>query len=70
MEKNVGGFDGMIRTLIFVTILCYAILAGTLIAWLWVIPAAILLATAAFSWCPLYALFNWNSNKDEIGTSH
>lgn len=70
MKKNVGGFDGMIRTLIFITILCYAILAGTIAAWVWVIPAAIFFATAAFAWCPLYALFGWNSERDNINRSH
>lgn len=64
MKANVGAIDGWFRILFFIVSLCYAILAGGY-AWLWVIPTAILFATAALMWCPLYEMFGINTNTDK-----
>ena len=67
MNANVGAFDGWFRTLLFVASLCYAILVGGS-SWFFVIPTAILFATAFLMWCPLYEMFGINTNKDRAST--
>lgn len=62
MNTNVGGFDGVFRTLLFVVALCYAIIAGGS-AWLWIIPGAVLFATAIVSTCPIYLMLGLSTNK-------
>lgn len=67
MKANVGDFDGWLRILLFIVAICNAILVGGY-AWLWVIPAAILFATAVLMWCPLFEMFGINMNKDKTST--
>lgn len=62
MKTNIGAFDGAFRTLIFIVSVIYAVMLGQ---WLWVIPAAILFASATLMWCPLYAMLGIHTNKDE-----
>jgi hypothetical protein len=62
MKANVGPFDGWFRSLLFIVSLCYALLVGGA-AWFWVIPTAILFATAILAWCPLYEMIGFSSNK-------
>jgi hypothetical protein len=64
METNVGAFDGFFRTLLFITAVVVAIMTGQ---WWWMIPTAVLFATAALGWCPLYAIIGFNSNTPETG---
>lgn len=64
MKANVGDFDGWLRILLFIVAICYAILAGGY-AWLWVIPATVLFATAVLMWCPLFEMFGINMNKEK-----
>lgn len=63
MQKNIGSFDGAIRIAIFLALLVNAIFAGTLASWLWVIPGAILFATAALNWCLFYEILGINTLK-------
>ncbi len=60
METNVGAFDGYFRALLFVLAVIFAVLTGQ---WVWLIPTGILFITAALSWCPIYAITGFNSNK-------
>lgn len=60
MKPNLGAFDGAFRTLLFVLSVCWAVMGGS---WLWVIPGAILFATAILSWCPVYAMIGIDTHK-------
>lgn len=61
MKTNVGGFDGMFRTLLFVLALCYGVMTGS---WWLAIPTAVLFATAIIKWCPLYDMFGITTEKE------
>lgn len=50
--RNVGLIDRVVRALIGLGLLAWALTGGPLWAWIGVVP----LATAAFSFCPAYAL--------------
>lgn len=65
METNVGAFDGTFRTLLFIIAIIVAVMMDQ---WYWLIPGAILFATAMLGWCPLYAMFG--INKDKTGAQH
>ncbi|MFN8286209.1 MAG: DUF2892 domain-containing protein [Chitinophagales bacterium] len=60
MKPNVGAFDGVFRTLLFIISLTVAILTGQ---WLWVLPGIVFFATAVAFWCPLYTMFGFETNK-------
>lgn len=62
MKKNVGAIDGVIRILIFMIGMIYAILTG---AWYWMVPGTILLVTALVQWCPIYEVLGTGTLKDE-----
>jgi hypothetical protein len=64
METNVGAFDGFFRTLLFIAAVVAAIMTGQ---WWWMIPTAVLFATAVLGWCPIYAIIGFNSNRPEPG---
>jgi len=66
MENNVGPFDGIVRTLIFILTICYGIMTGH---YLWMIPGAILFATAVITWCPINAIIGVG-HHDRQETSH
>jgi hypothetical protein len=61
MKTNVGGFDGILRSLLFVLALCFGVMTGS---WWLTIPTAILFVTAMIKWCPLYDMFDINTNKE------
>jgi hypothetical protein len=61
MKSNVGAIDGFFRSLIFIITVIVAVMTGQ---WYWLIPGAILFATAVLMWCPLYAMFGINDNTD------
>jgi hypothetical protein len=61
MKTNIGGFDGMLRSLLFVLALCFGVMTGS---WWLTIPTAILFVTAMIKWCPLYDMFDINTNKE------
>ncbi len=64
MKTNIGSVDGGIRVLIFIVLIINAVLQGTLTAWLWVIPGAILFASALMAWCFLYEMFGITTSKN------
>jgi hypothetical protein len=61
MKTNIGGFDGMLRSLLFVLALCFGVMTGS---WWLTIPTTILFVTAMIKWCPLYDMFDINTNKE------
>ncbi len=62
MKSNVTGFDGAFRVLLAIVLLCY----GVLFECWWGLLAIIPFATAAFSWCPLYAIFGINNDSKVV----
>jgi len=61
MKANVGTIDKAVRAVLGIALIAWALMGGPVWAWIGVIP----LATAVFSWCPLYMLVGMNtcSNK-------
>ncbi len=59
MKKNVGTTDKVVRVVLGLAIIALGIYYGS---W-WGLLGLILLATAAFSWCGLYALFGISTTK-------
>ena len=59
MKKNIGAFDGVMRIIIAIVIICYAGLKGP---W-WVgFLALIPIVTAAVFYCPLWDIVGVNTN--------
>ena len=52
MTKNIGTIDRLVRAALGIALIVWALAGGPIWAWIGVVP----LATAAFSFCPLYAL--------------
>ena len=52
MTKNIGLIDRVLRALLGIGLIAWALTGGPLWAWIGVVP----LATAAISFCPLYTL--------------
>jgi len=65
MKANVSAFDGFFRALLFIVAVIWAVMTGQ---WFWLIPGAVLFATAVLTWCPVYAIFGITTNK--IETKH
>jgi hypothetical protein len=63
MTRNVGRIDQFVRMVLGLAIFAYAFKDGTLNSmWPVYIPIAlILIATAFFSFCPLYTLLGWST---------
>jgi hypothetical protein len=59
MKPNVSGFDGAMRVILAMLLLCYGVLFESWWGLLGIIP----FATAALSWCPLYTLFGINNDS-------
>lgn len=59
MTKNVGGIDRIVRVVAGAGILAWGIMAQS---W-WGAIGAVLLFTAAVSWCPPYSLLGINTCK-------
>lgn len=57
MKRNVGFADRGIRAVLGLLLIASGLYFDT---WFWA-PGLILLLTAAFRWCPLYALFRANT---------
>lgn len=70
MQKNVGGLDRLVRAVIGIALIYYALsnLPGSDV---WMVPAGIVgfiaLLTALLGWCPAYKLFGINSRKARYG---
>ncbi len=58
MKNNVGGIDRILRAALGLVLVA---LAATGTIGLWGYVGVVLLATAAFSFCPLYTLLGFNT---------
>ena len=61
MEANVGAVDRILRAVVGVALIAWAVLGGPLWAWIGVVP----LATAVFRFCPAYTLFGFSTRPME-----
>ena len=52
MNANVGGIDRVLRILVGIALIAWALLGGPLWAWIGVVP----LATGLLKFCPFYPL--------------
>ncbi|MCM2319041.1 MAG: DUF2892 domain-containing protein [Pseudomonas sp.] len=52
MQTNVGGIDKIIRIVVGIALIVWAIAGGPVWAWVGVLP----LATGLLGWCPAYSL--------------
>ncbi len=60
MKANVGGVDRVIRIVVGLALIAWALLGGgPMWAWIGVVP----LATALINFCPAYALFGMSTCK-------
>ncbi|MBN8441157.1 MAG: DUF2892 domain-containing protein [Thauera sp.] len=57
MNTNVGGIDKILRILVGIALVAWALMGGPVWAWIGVVP----LATGLFGWCPAYTLFGMNT---------
>ena len=57
MKINVGGIDKFLRIAVGLALIAWALVGGTVWAWVGVVP----LATGAIGWCPAYNLFGINT---------
>jgi len=67
MTANTNGMDRVIRVVLGVALVALAWFYMTGLGVLWAtiigIVGVVLLATAAMSWCPLYAMFGISTSK-------
>ena len=57
MKANVGGIDKVVRIVVGIALIAWALLGGPAWAWIGVLP----LATGVVNWCPAYSLFGMNT---------
>ena len=57
MKTNVGQADKIIRIVLGLALIAWALSTGPVWAWIGVVP----LATGLFNFCPLYALLGMNT---------
>jgi len=57
MKANVGTIDKAVRAVLGIALIAWALMGGPAWAWIGVIP----LATAVFSWCPLYMMIGMDT---------
>ncbi len=57
MKTNVGNIDRLLRTLVGVGLIAWALMGGPLWAWVGVVA----LATGVFKFCPAYTLLGMNT---------
>lgn len=57
MQKNVGGIDKLMRILVGIALIAWAVLGGPLWAWVGIVPVT----TGLLGWCPLYPLLKINT---------
>ena len=57
MKANVGGIDKILRIVVGLALIAWAILGGPVWAWIGVVP----LATGFMGWCPAYTLLGINT---------
>ncbi len=52
MKANVGGIDKVLRIVVGLALVAWAVMGGPVWAWIGVVP----LATGLLGWCPAYTL--------------
>ncbi|THF65869.1 DUF2892 domain-containing protein [Pseudothauera nasutitermitis] len=57
MKANVGGIDKILRIVVGIALIAWALLGGPVWAWIGVLP----LATGLMGWCPAYLLIGLNT---------
>jgi hypothetical protein len=57
MKLNVGGVDRILRIIVGLALIAWALMGGPVWAWIGVVP----LATGLFSFCPLYSMIGMNT---------
>lgn len=57
MKINVGGIDKILRIVVGLALIAWALMGGPVWAWVGAVP----LATGAIGWCPAYNLFGMNT---------
>jgi Inner membrane protein YgaP-like, transmembrane domain len=68
MTKNMNALDRALRAFVVAPLLVIAALfvgAGTILGLVLLVLAAVMLATAAVGFCPLYALFHLNTRGQQ-----
>ena len=59
MKTNVGQPDKIVRIILGIALIAWALTGGPVWAWIGVVP----LATGLFSFCPLYSMLGINTCK-------
>ena len=62
MKQNVGSVDKVIRVVLGVALLSLIYFLDGPVRWVG-LAGAVLILTAAISWCPIFAMLGLNSNK-------
>jgi hypothetical protein len=57
MKLNVGGIDRILRIVVGVALIAWAVMGGPVWAWIGIVP----LVTGLFKFCPLYTLLGMNT---------
>ena len=65
MKPNVGGIDKILRIVVGIALIAWALMGGPVWAWVGVVP----LATGLIGWCPPYALLGINTCKTKDSTA-
>ncbi len=53
MKSNVGGIDRILRIVVGLALVAWAVMGGPVWAWIGVVP----IATGSLGWCPAYLPF-------------
>ncbi len=61
MKRNVGSVDRILRIVVGLALITWAVLGGPAWAWIGVLP----LATGVIGWCPAYLPFGIKTCKTE-----
>ena len=64
MKQNVGSIDKVIRVVLGLALLSLIYFLEGPVRWIG-LAGAVLIATAAMSWCPIFAMLGIRSNKDK-----
>ena len=57
MKTNVGGIDKILRIVVGIALVAWAIFGGPVWAWIGVLP----IITGVMGWCPAYTLIGLNT---------
>jgi hypothetical protein len=57
MKANIGGIDRVLRILVGLALIAWALMGGPVWAWIGIVP----LATGSISFCPIYPILGLNT---------